>query len=202
METAMPLVLVLRDVLSLVDNTKEVKRVLHEGKVLIDGVLRRDHRFAVGIFDIVTIPDINKSWIVMLDHRGKLVLREIKKGDNKIVKIIGKTTVKGGKTQLHFHDGTNMISSEKYATKGSLILKIPDRKVVEHLPFEVGAFVLVIGGSHVSEQGKIAETRIQKSSQRNIVVIENGEGNKFETVENYVYVIGRDKPVIDLGATK
>jgi len=200
--TAMPLVVVLRDVLGLVDNNKEAKLVLQKGKVLVDGVIRRDHRFAVGIFDIVSIPDLKKSWLVTLDYHGKLVLREVKESKQKLVKITGKSTITGGRTQLHFHDGTNVINEDKYPTKGSLLLNVPERKVVEHLPFETGALIMISGGSHVSEQGYIREIRVQKSSRPNIILIEDGDGNKFETIENYVFVIGRDKPAVQLGVEK
>jgi len=201
-QTALPLVLVLRDVLGLVSNTKEAKRVLQQGKVFIDGIIRKDHRFAVGLFDVITIPDIKKSWLVSLDYKGRLEIREVKNKGQKLVKITGKTTISGDKTQLHFHDGTNMLNDDNYPTKGSLILKVPQRKVIEHLPFEEGSLAFITGGSHVSEQGHIREIRVQKSSRPNIVVIENSDGNRFETVEHYVYVIGKDKPAIQMGTEK
>jgi len=201
-ETAMPLVLVLREVLGMVDNTKEAKRVLHQGKVLVDGVVRHDHRFPVGVFDVVSIPEMKGNWRVMLDSRGKLVLREVKGGAQKLVKITGKTTVRGGRTQLHFHDGTNLFTDEKYPTRGSLVLDLPDRKVASHLPFGPGALAMIIGGGHAGEQGRIREVRVQRSSRPNAVVLEGADGEPFETVEHYVYVIGKDQPAVDLGVEK
>ena len=55
-DQSVPLAVVLRDMLGIVDNRAEAKRVLSEGKVLVDGVVRKDVRFPVGIMDIITIP--------------------------------------------------------------------------------------------------------------------------------------------------
>lgn len=52
-ERGMPLVVVLRDLLHLADKSKEIKQILHEGQVLVDGRVRKDHRFVVGMFDTV-----------------------------------------------------------------------------------------------------------------------------------------------------
>ena len=53
-DRSIPLLLIVRDMLKLADNSKEAKRILNEGKILIDGRIRKDHKFPVGIFDILS----------------------------------------------------------------------------------------------------------------------------------------------------
>jgi len=195
---SLPLGIIIRDILKLVDNSREGKRILSEGKVLVDGIPRKDLRFPVGLFDVITLPLINESYRMVQDEKGRLVLHKLNETNvNKLCRINNKITLKGGKVQLNLSDGTNILGSNEYRTKDSLILSVPDKQVVKHLQFKVGNLAMVVGGQHSGEIGKIKEIREVKSSRHNTVTI-SGEKD-FETIENYVIVIGEDRPEIRLG---
>jgi small subunit ribosomal protein S4e len=195
---SLPLGIIIRDILKLVDNSREGKRILSEGKVLVDGIPRKDLRFPVGLFDVITLPLINESYRMVQDEKGRLVLHKLNETNvNKLCRINNKITLKGGKVQLNLSDGTNILGSDEYRTKDSLILSVPDKQVVKHLQFKVGNLAMVVGGQHSGEIGKIKEIREVKSSRHNTVTI-SGEKD-FETIENYVIVIGEDRPEIRLG---
>lgn len=195
---SLPLGIIIRDVLKLVDNSREGKRILSEGKVLVDGIPRKDLRFPVGLFDIITLPLINETYRMLQDEKGRLSLHKLNETNvNKLCRINDKTTLKGGKVQLNLNDGTNILGSNEYGTKDSLILSVPDKQVVKHLQFKVGNLAMVVGGQHSGEIGKIKEIREVKSSRHNTVAI-SGDTD-FETIEDYVIVIGEDKPEIGLG---
>jgi small subunit ribosomal protein S4e len=49
---------------------------------------------------------------------------------------------------------------------------------------------VVIGGQHTMKTGKITEIFIQQSSLPNRVILGNANGEEFETIEDYVYMIG------------
>ncbi len=132
------------------------------------------------------------------DEKGRLALHKLDATNvNKLCRINNKTTLKGGKVQLNLNDGTNIPGSNEYSTKDSLILSLPDKHIVKHLQFKVGNLAMVVGGQHSGEIGKITEIREVKSSRHNTVAI-SGETD-FETIEDYVIVIGEDKPEIRLG---
>jgi small subunit ribosomal protein S4e len=195
---SLPLGIILRNVLKLVDNSREGKRILSEGKVLVDGIPRKDLRFPVGLFDVITLPLINESYRMLQDDKGRLTLHKLNETTvNKLCRIDNKTTLKGGKVQLNLSDGTNIFGSNEYGTKDSLILSVPDKKVLKHLQFKVGNLAMVVGGQHSGEIGKIKDIKEVKSSRHNTVTI-SGETD-FETIESYVIVIGEDKPEIRLG---
>lgn len=195
---SLPLGIIIRDILKIVDNSREGKRILSEGKVLVDGIPRKDLRFPVGLFDVLTLPLINESYRMVQDEKGRLVLHKLNETNvNKLCRINNKTTLKGGKVQLNLSDGTNILGSNEYGTKDSLILSVPDKQVIKHLQFKVGNLAMVVGGQHSGEIGKIKEIREVKSSRHNTVTI-SGE-NEFDTIENYVIVIGEDVPEIRLG---
>lgn len=195
---SLPLGIIIRDILKLVDNSREGKRILSEGKVLVDGIPRKDLRFPVGLFDVITLPLINETYRMFQDEKGRLVLHKLDATNvNKLCRINNKTTIKGGKVQLNLNDGTNILGSNEYGTKDSLILSLPDKQIVKHLQFKVGNLAMVVGGRHSGEIGKITEIKEVKSSRHNTVAI-SGETD-FETIEDYVIVIGEDKPEIRLG---
>lgn len=197
-EYGMPLIIVLRDMLHLADKAKEIRQILHEGKVLVDGKVRKDHRFPVGLFDVISITELNANYRVMIGQDGKFKLVPIADAGMKLLKIVNKTMVPGGKIQLGFHDGTTMLASNDYHTKDSLVLKVPEKSIDQHLKYEVGSMAFVIDGKHAGTLGKIKDIRVIKSTTPNRVTISTPQGD-FDTVEKYVIVVGRDAPAVDLG---
>jgi small subunit ribosomal protein S4e len=195
-ERGMPLVVVLRDLLHLADRSKEIKQILQEGKVLVDGRIRKDHRFIVGMFDTISIPAINANYRVMIGDNGKFKLIPIKDSSVKLCKIVNKTTVRDGKTQLNLHDGTTMLASNDYKTKDSILIKVPERKIDQHLNYGVGSLVYVADGKHAGEIGKLKEIKVVRSSSPNMVIITTATG-EFETIEPYIFVIGKDTPALE-----
>ncbi len=198
---AIPLLVIVRDFLKLADTAREARRIIAAGEILVDGVVRKDYKFPVGLFDVVTIPKLDKSYRILFDERGRYIPREIEDADLKLYKIVNKTVVRGGKIQLNLFDGTNILASNEYKTKDSLLLKIPEKKIVDHLKFEEGALVMITGGTHAGEIGRLKEYKIVRSSAPNLVTVE-GEERDITTIEDYIFVIGKkgsDKPVIDLG---
>jgi small subunit ribosomal protein S4e len=192
----MPLVVVLRDLLHLADRSKEIKQIMQEGKVLVDGRVRKDHRFIVGMFDTISIPTINANYRVMIGDNGKFLLVPIKDASTKLCKIVNKTTVRDGKTQLNLHDGTTLLASNDYKTKDSILIKVPERKIDQHLNYGIGSLVLVADGKHAGTIGKVKEIKVVRSSSPNTVII-TAAGVDFKTIEPYVFVIGKDAAVIE-----
>ncbi|MET1124739.1 MAG: 30S ribosomal protein S4e [Archaeoglobaceae archaeon] len=198
---AIPLLIIVRDFLNLADTAREARRIIAAGEVLVDGVPRKDYKFPVGLFDVVTIPKIGKSYRILFDEKGRYIPKEVEDADLKLYKIVNKTTLKGGKIQLNLFDGTNILGSNEYKTKDSLLMRIPEKEIVDHLRFEEGALVMITGGSHAGELGRLKEYKVVRSSSPNLVTVET-ESRDITTIEDYVFVVGKkdsDKPVIDLG---
>ena len=80
-------------------------------------------------------------------------------------------------------------------------MEVPDQKVTDHIKFESGTVGLIIGGKHIGELGKIKDINITKSSKPNTVEVETDEGI-FLTLADYVFVLGKDEPVISLPGGK
>jgi small subunit ribosomal protein S4e len=195
------LVTVIRDMLKLVDNAREARRVLYEGKVLVDGRVQKDYKLPVGIFDIISVPLLDKQYRMLKDARGMFYLSLLEPGNvRKLARIENKTVLKGKKQQLNLSDGSNKLEEGDYRAGDSLVLSIPEKNIEDRIEFKVGNLAMVVGGKHSGQMGKIKEIITVKSSQPNRVIISGDE--EFETIEDYVYMIGKDQPVIKLGAAK
>ena len=199
-DSSLPLIVILRDILHIVDNAKEAKQILLEKKVLIDGIARKSLKFPVGLFDVISIPANGQYYRMLQDYKGRLYLNDIdeERAKFKICRIMGKTTVRGGKTQLNLHDGTNILASEDYKTKDTIQISLPDKQILRKVEYKIGNMVMITGGRHSGTVGQIKEITIIKSSKNNVVKI-SGIDSEIETIEDYVFVIGEDKPIIKLG---
>ncbi|VVB70117.1 30S ribosomal protein S4e [uncultured archaeon] len=198
---SMPLVMVIRDLLKLVDNAREAKRVLYEGKILVDGKSQKDYKLPIGIFDVISIPLLNQQYRMLKDEKGMFYLSLLESGKvRKLARIEDKTILKGKKQQLNLSDGSNKLIDGDYKVGDSLVLSIPEKNIEERIEFKVGNLAMVVGGKHSGQTGKIKEIITVKSSQPNRVIISGDK--EFETIEEYVYMIGKDQPVIKLGAVR
>ena len=196
---SIPLTLVIRDILKLADNAREAKRIINSGNVLVDGRIVKDYKFPVGFMDIIEIPKTGESYRVLLDRKGRLQLDLIEENDSKLCKIVDKTTIKGGKTQLNLHDGKNVILDEDAYNVGDVVnLKVPEQEIADAYPLQEGATVLVTGGKHTGELGTVTEIIENKSSNPNTIIIENSSKDDFLTLKDYAFVVGNDEPAISL----
>ncbi len=193
-ETGIPLLLVVRDMLKIANTSKEAKKIINEGNILVDGIPRKDYKYITGLFDIVSLPVLNEHYRVLLDANNRFRLYKEAAGAAKLCRVNDKTIVRKGAVQLNLHDGTNVLASNEYNTFDTIMLSIPDRKITKHIPYKTGNLALVIGGEHSGEIGKIKQIRKVRGSGTNMVVLSNEA--EFETIEDYVYVIGETAPEI------
>ena len=197
---SIPLTLVIRDVLKLADNSREAKRIINSGNVLVDGRVVKDYKFPVGFMDIIEIPKTGESYRVLLDRKGRLQLDLIDDNSAKLSKIVNKSTIKGGKTQLNLHDGKNVIIDEDAYSVGDVIsLKVPEQEIGEVYPLQEGATVLVTGGKHTGELGTVTEIIENKSSNPNTIIIENSSKDDFLTLKDYAFVVRIEKATVSIG---
>jgi small subunit ribosomal protein S4e len=199
LDESIPLLIIVRDVLKVADTAREAKIIINKGYILIDGRVIKDYKFPVGFMDVIEIPKSSKVYRVLPDEKGRLTLHPISSENKqfKLCRIENKTTTKGGKTQLNLHDGRNHLSEDELKPADVIMLKIPEQEIQDHIKFENGTVGLITGGKHIGEIGSIKEITITKSSMPNTVVIE-GEGKTFQTLKDYVFVLGKDKPIISL----
>lgn len=197
---ALPLSLVLKDHLNLVKTTKEARKALSKGKIKIDNVVRKDSRFPVGLMDVIEIVDTKQYFRVLLDTRGKLFLHPIKKEEAGIKprKIIGKVSLKKKKSQINFFDGFNQLNKDKkYGVSDTVLFDIQKNTEKDHVKFEKGAIIYIIGGKQTGKIGVLKEVVNQHGLEKRRIVF-SSDNKDFETLKDYAFVIGKNKPEISL----
>lgn len=207
LENCLSLTLVFRDILGVAKTKKEVGKILSEGKVFVDGKVRQKTDFPVGLMDVISVSDMNKHFRVMPSHKG-LVLQSIEKEEAnfKLARVEDRRTLPEG-VQVSLHDGSNIlvkIADAKnpveatYQTFDILKLSLPDKEVVSHLKTREGNIAIITGGKNIGKRGKIVEIEKAEAKKRRsaLVVIENEQGERFQTVLDYVFSIGQTQPLI------
>lgn len=205
----LPLSLVLRDILSVAETRKEGKTIVSQGKVLVDGKVRRDDSFPIGLMDVVSLPAMNKFYRLMPSHKG-LVLNPISKEEStfKLLRVEDKTTVGKGIVQFAFHDGSNLrtkvedtkSSPTLYATFDILKLGLPDKQIIASIGTKVGNFAVITGGKNIGKRGKIVEIEKTEAKKRRnaLVIVEDENGSRYQTILNFVFSVGDASPLIAL----
>jgi small subunit ribosomal protein S4e len=188
----MPMGVILRDILGVAHNRREAKKILHSRQIMVDGRVETALGRGVGLMDVLTVGGNNYRCI--LDTNGKLRYRPIsaKKASSKICRVMGKTTISGGKTQLHLHDGRNLLfdSNPEYKSGDSVVISLPEQEIVSHHKFEEGALAYLTGGSHIGETATIKSYEIKRSSKANETSFDN-----FGTISDYVFILGNSKDI-------
>jgi small subunit ribosomal protein S4e len=191
-ENGLALGTVLRDFLGLAKTTSEVKKLLNNNQILVDGKARKDHKFIVGLFDVLTVESMKKSYRLYFDHKGRIIIKEISAEEAKIkpCKIVGKTLVTKGKIQYNLHDGKNVLSDTKANVGDTLLLTLPST-VKEVLPLQKGATVYLTKGKHSGDVGQFKEIKKQEA-------IYTVDKKDIETAKEYLFVIGKEKETITI----
>ncbi|RLJ09646.1 MAG: 30S ribosomal protein S4e [Candidatus Aenigmatarchaeota archaeon] len=187
---SIPLKIIIRDILKYAENSREVKKILNEGKIMVDKKVRKEPGFPVGLMDVIEIPDTHEHFRVTVNSKG-LTLEKISKTEAgvKLCRIQGKTTVKGGLTQLNLHDGRNILTKSKsYKVGDSVLISLPDQKILKHFSLAKGADAMIIAGRNVGVKGKIKDIQERKTMlERSIVTIES-KNKEIKTLKDYVMV--------------
>jgi len=203
LKKSIPLGLIIRNYLELVDTLGEAKTVITNGEILVDGVKRKSHKFPCGLMDVISIPKMKKDYRILFDQRGKLILVPIASNNAtwKLCRIENKTIMKGKQIQLNLHDGRNkIIKKDEYKTGDVLKISFKDKKIEDTFKFEKGTLSIIIGGSHIGEVASIGDVEIISSSKPNVAKMKGK--TDFTTVQDYVFPIGKTKSAIELPEVK
>ena len=192
-ENGIHLLSIFRDMLKYAQTAKEVKKILSNQEIFVDGIRRKDIRFIVGLMDIIFIPKTKESFRVLLTNKGKLTLVSIKEAEANLkpCKIIGKTPIKK-KIQLNLFDGKNiLVDKADYKVGDTLLIEVPSLKIKDSFALTKGNQLYLTGGKHIGENGVL-----QEIDDKNIIIKKNKQ--LIKTSKKYAFVIGKTKSSITL----
>jgi len=206
LEASIPLAIILRDYLKLVDTYAEAKKVVHLGKILVDGEVVREPRLGIGLMDIVSIPSIGRNFRILPRFKRGLEIIEINEEESsiKLCQVKRKQHVKGGNIQFTLHDGRNLQfqpgGPEVHNIKvgDTYVIEVPGQRVRAVIRRVVGSYCLITGGSRMGLHGRLVEIdeyRLYPAKRH--ASLDSGIG-RISTVLDYFMPVGEDKPWIRL----
>jgi len=196
-----PIAVLIRDILGLVKTYREAKTVIHEGKIIIDGIPRREPDFPLGLMDVIEIPSIGKTFrLVPIPGRPlyPITIHESEKS-LKLCKVKVKKTVKGKQIQYGLHDGRSIFSSEKTELdrEDTCLIEIPSQKIVRPVQLQKNTLALITKGAKVGQLGKVEKIEPGTISRPKIVFLSIGN-TSTEVPSDIVFAVGDEKPLITI----
>lgn len=180
-----PLLILLRDMLKIAQNRKEVKRALYLKQVLINGIPAKDEKQGIQLFDKLGLVPTKKYYKLTLSSKGKFAAEEIKESEanQKVARIINKRILKGKKVQLNLSDGRNYLSDINCKVNDSVSIDFAKKKISKCLPLKEGAKIVVIAGKHAGERGTLKKLK----EERKMAAL-NVEGNEVNVLIKQIMV--------------
>ncbi len=204
----LPLLHIVRDLLEIVDNYREAKKLIGLGNFKVDGKVVKIRTFPVGLMDVLSIVKTNKHYRILPDSHHGLILHEISEAEStfKLCRITQKTTLKGGNIQLNLHDGRNIFISVKdpenpkediYKRMDVLKITIPEQEIVKVLKFKEGNLAIIMSGKNIGQLGKVLTILKRFGPKASTVSIQHNSEHT-ETLYDYTFIIGEDQSEINL----
>ena len=155
---AISLLALMRDVLGIASSRKEVKKIVYQGDVLVNGIVRKDDVFPVNAFDTISLEKLGKYYrLDIINKKFSLTEIDAKEAGERIFKIAGKKILGKGKVQMNLEGGINLVYDKAFNVGDSVIYSCKDKKITKVIPLKKGSKVEIISGKHAGEEGVINE---------------------------------------------
>jgi len=192
-----PLSVLLQNRLRYALSRQEVFKIVRskEGLIKVDGKIRRDPRYPLGIMDVVSIEKTGEHFRILYDVKGRYQAHKIdeKEAKFKLCKIKRKAM---GPTKIPYivtHDGRTLRFPHPEIKKNDTIkLNLETGEVDSLIKFENGSQVLITGGNNIGRVGVLQHVEKHPGSF-DIAHIKDSTGQAFATRTTNIFVIGEGK---------
>ena len=208
--SCIPLLIIVRDILCLAKTRNEAKKIISKGLIFVDGKIVRDEKFPAGLMDVISIPELKKNYRILPTKKG-LILHAISEHEAKfkICRIENKLYLSEGKVEVNLHDGRNLLTSVEninstkkdiFKTFVTLKINLPDQEILESMELNKGMLTLIIDGKNIGKYGTIKAIDVQprKKRKNNLITIEDKDEKIYQTILKYAFVVGDNIPRISL----
>jgi len=198
-----PLGVVVRDLASMANLSRELKFMMKTGKVKVDGSERRTPRYPVGLFNVVSVPLEGVDFRLVPSPKG-LALAKVTSDEarTKLCSVQSKTKIRGGHIQYGLHDGRSMVDDKLNLSPGDAVLiEVPSQKVIGQTKLAKGSLGLILTGDRAGQMGKIAEVKMGTISREKMVRL-SLPGGEAEIPSRLVFPVGAESPMITVGVAK
>ena len=196
---SIPSAVLLRDTLNIVTTLREAKSSIYGGKVKVDGVIQKSLHHSIGLMDVIELENVDDIYRLVPKNGQILFPIKINKNEKskKLVRVKSKTSIKGGRTQLGFHDGRTIITDTSVNVGDTCLLQIPEQKILDVIKFEKNSQVIIIKGTNAGRVGTVNEIKEGTFTlpKRISLLIDD---NTVEIPAHITMAIGKEKPIIQI----
>lgn len=194
-----PSAVLLRDTLGLVKTLREAKWAIYSGRVRVDGAVRKSLHHGAGLMDVVSLEGVENSYRLVPKKGALLHPRPIpeSEADRKLCKVTSKSTIRGGRTQLGFHDGRALIADAEAKVGDTCVMRVPAQEILKVVPMEAGAAVLVTGGANAGSTGTV-EALIDGTFSLPRRALVSLDGRKIEIQTHNLMAVGSGSPELEV----
>ena len=158
LNNSVSVVIAIRDMLKLARNLKELKGMIKDKLIKLNGKPVHDFRQSIRLFNIL---EADKPYVLSVSPTGRYIFEETK-AKERLCKVIGKKLLSKKRIQFNMNDGTNIISKDKINVGDSLYFDF-EGKVKKHISLEKGKEVFVFAGKYIGQSGKIESIKDNKA---------------------------------------
>ncbi|XP_039268154.1 small ribosomal subunit protein eS4, Y-like [Styela clava] len=197
----LPLAIFLRNRLHYALTYDEVKKILMQRLVKVDGKVRTDVTYPAGFMDVITIEKTGENFRLVYDVKGRFAIHRItaEEAKYKLCKVKKLGTAAKGVPFLVTHDArTIRYPHPDVKVHDTVAVDIATGKIISHTKFEIGLLCMITGGHNIGRIGTIMH-REKHPGSFDIVHVKDATGHTFATRLGNVFVIGQvNKPNISL----
>lgn len=199
---SLPLVIFLRNRLKYALNTREVKAVLMQEHVKVDGKVRTDSTYPAGFMDVITIEATNENFRLIYDVKGRFAVHRItaEEAAYKLCKVKKVLLGKRGIPYVVTHDGRTIRYPDPMIKANDTVkVDLASGKIDDFIKFDTGRLVMVTGGRNIGRVGVITHKE-RHDGGFDIVHIKDALENTFVTRLTNVFIIGPEagRPYVSL----
>ncbi|QDS68341.1 hypothetical protein FKW77_010707 [Venturia effusa] len=196
----LPLIVFIRNRLKYALNGREVKAIVMQRLIKVDGKVRTDATYPAGYMDVISIEKTGENFRLVYDTKGRFTVHRIttEEAAYKLGKVKRVQLGKGGIPFLVTHDArTIRYPDPAIKVNDTVKIDLSTGKITDFIKFDTGTIAMATGGRNMGRVGVITH-RERHDGGFNIVHIKDAVDNEFATRESNVFVIGREKPWISL----
>jgi len=201
MRECLPLIVMLRERLKYALTYREVKMIVMQRLIKVDGKVRTDMFYPAGFMDVVQIEKTKENFRLLYDTKSRFVLHKISKEEAayKLCRVKRVTRGPKGTPYAITHDGRTLRFPDPDVKPNDTVrVDVSTGKMMDYIKFEAGNSVMISGGNNMGRVGVI-QHRERHPGSFEIVHVKDAVGHTFATRLQNVFVVGKgSKPWISL----
>lgn len=189
----LPLAVFLRNRLHYALNYQEVKKIVKQRLIKVDGKVRTHHCFPAGFMDVISLEKTGEHFRLLYDVKGRFVVHGItnEEAKYKLCQVRRVYTGPRGVPLLTTHDGrTIRYPDPLIKTHDTILVDIASGKIRQFIKFEPGNLCMITGGANLGRVGVVTH-RERHPGSFDIIYIKDTLGHSFNTRMHNVFIIGK-----------